>query len=288
MKLITGIVIAAGVAVFAIAQSRVVVNPFPPGSGLELVPNGFASGTTGGSNFLWMGSYPLTGVSFSVVPPTLTTGAAQTLVTNPVGSTKRMFVEGYWTNSGGAGNYTEYKSDGTHNLPIIVLANAGAGTFNTMQYPAMLEPGESFVLLGPASPALLISISVMSFDLSSPVKSINGWGPLPAGATTIYTVPPLTTAFVLSTQTLTLSFAPARSWANIFNFDTTPISFQTLISGTVTLSPLGPYDITTNANLIIPVFPVLTAGQTVALSLSAANSASGVTGYYMIVYERPN
>ena len=238
-----------------------------------------------GSPFNWLG-YPLTGVSFSTVLLTASTSppGLQTLVTNPVGSGKRMFLEPFIYNPGAASApYSIYKSDGTHNL-LLNTASVNAGTFGALNYALVLEPGESCALLVASPASLLMSIGVMSFDLSCPYKSITRYVALPAGVTPIYTVPPNTTAFPIKHGTATGAFQNSNANALVFNFDTTPIAYQVLVDGTPTMGPQAPL---TNAGLSMAVFPVLTAGQTLALSLSAANAAS-VTGFYMVVYENSN
>ena len=233
-------------------------------------------------NFIWFG-YPLTGVSFSTVLATVTGNVMQTLITNPVGSGKRMLIEGSWTNSGLATTYGEYRSDGTHNMVLNTSVAAAANGFSTVSYPAWLEPGESLVMQCPGS--ILVSLGVMSFDLSCPLKTISGWTALPAGVTRLYTVPPNTTAFMMRPQTLTQAFQVSSPFITVTNFDTTPITYQVLVDGVAITPPFGPFSAGNGA--LTPIFSVLTAGQTVDLSLSAANAA-GITGFYTIVYERPN
>ena len=147
-----------------------------------------------GSPFNWLG-YPLTGVSFASSVATVAGNVMQTVATNPASSIKRMFVESYLSNLGGATTYSVYKSDGTHNMQLVANLAVVAGAANGASTPLLLEPGESLVMQCPGS--LLMSIGVMSFDLSCPLKSVSGWGPLPAGVTPIYTVPPNTTAFMM-------------------------------------------------------------------------------------------
>jgi hypothetical protein len=236
--------------------------------------------TNGGSNMLWSG-YPLTGVSFSTSFVTVANAVVQTVAANPIGSGVRMLVEVYYNNLGVATSYSEYKSNGTLTFPLNAGIGVAVNAFGSGSYPAWLEPGESFVLTCPNS--LLFAVNVMSFNLSCSLKTIFMWGGVAAGANIIYTCPPNTSAFLIRPQTLTAPFLQASPFIDISNFDTVNITYTVSVAGT-TWTALGA--LSPGQGTIYPVPSVLTAGQQITVTASAAST--GNTTIFCPVWERPN
>jgi len=245
---------------------------------------GIAGSANSGSNFLWLG-FPMTGVSFSTVTATVASNVTQTMVTNPSNSGKQMLVEGMVDNvTGTATTYSEFKTHGTNVWSLNPTVAVAANAFSSLSYPPILMPGESFSITTPNS--LVITTYAMSYDLGSPFKVIEGYVALSAGSTVVYTVPAKTTAFVTRPNNWIAPFNQSLAFLDVYNFDTTSISYSVSVAGT-TMSPSLAAINSSTLGSVLPIPAVLTAGQTVTLNASAAN-VSGVTGYFMYVWERPN
>ena len=130
--------------------------------------------TNGGSTMVWYG-YPLTGVSLQLVcDGDRQCESDRFYQPGRVGKADDSHALLQQYNRDDCGLHG-YKSNGSLLILMNNLLSVAANGFGAASYFYFLEPGESVVLVA-TSGSLLFQVSVMSFDVSCPLKTFTMWG----------------------------------------------------------------------------------------------------------------